>query len=78
MPCVDNDFRLVGGSNTSGRIEVCVDGLWGTICANSLDDETAAEICKQIGLKGKSIVSPALNTRASVCIFSTTYTLIKR
>lgn len=53
IPCVEDDFRLVGGTNTSGRIEVCVDGLWGSICGDSVDDNTAAMICERIGLKGK-------------------------
>lgn len=52
MPCTENDFRLVGGTNTSGRIEVCVGGLWGSICGDSFDDKTAVMICEKIGLKG--------------------------
>ena len=57
VPCVENDFRLMGGTNTSGRIEVCVDGQWGKICSESFDDKTAAMVCKQIGLKGKTGLS---------------------
>lgn len=52
IPCIDNEFRLTGGSETSGRVEVCVDGAWGNVCSESFDDLTAAKICKQIGLKG--------------------------
>ena len=57
IPCINNDFRLVGGSETSGRVEVCVDGVWRKVCGDSLGNQTSAKICEHIGLKGQSRLS---------------------
>ena len=44
------DLRLVGGANNSeGRIEVCFDGMWGSICDNFWTQSDADIACKQLG-----------------------------
>ena len=48
------DVRLVGGVNmTEGRLEICVNDYWGTVCNDGVDDifdRHAAEVaCKQLG-----------------------------
>lgn len=53
--CGENQIRLVGGANyTEGRLEVCRDGQWGTVCddpnSRSFATEEAVVICKQLGL----------------------------
>ena len=41
---------MVGGNNVrEGRVEVCVDGQWGTICDNSWTSVNAQVVCSQIG-----------------------------
>ena len=47
------DVRLVGSVNmTKGRLEICVNDYWGTICndgPNDVFDRRAAEVvCKQL------------------------------
>jgi deleted-in-malignant-brain-tumors protein 1 len=44
-------IRLPGGSGTyEGRVEVNVNGVWGTICHNSFDMSDARVLCRMMGL----------------------------
>ena len=49
--CAPGDARLAGGLKANeGRVEVCIDGFWGTVCEEGWDDKDAIVICKQLGL----------------------------
>ena len=44
-------MRLVGGRDTrEGRVEICSNGVWGTIFCGSLDGRVATVVCRQLGL----------------------------
>lgn len=65
--CTDGDVRLVGGSvSYEGRVEVCINRAWGTICygnryssRNYWDINEATVVCRHLGHQeqGKQIDS---------------------
>ena len=48
---VDGEIRLIdnGTNNASGRVEVCLDGHWGTVCDDGWDSNDATTVCRQLG-----------------------------
>ena len=53
--CTNKEIRLVGGStNREGRLEVCIDGRWGTVCDNS-QSGVAGAVCSHLGFPAEGI-----------------------
>ncbi len=60
-PCEQGDIRLVGGSTAyEGRVEVCFNNLWGTVCDDAWGLLDAMVACRQLGYPstGKLIEKP--------------------
>lgn len=48
--CNDGDLRLISiSSPLAGRVEVCYDGVWGTVCSREWNNADAAVACRQLG-----------------------------
>ena len=48
-------MRLVSGpSYKEGRVEVCVDGRWGTVCGEGWGDTEAGLVCARLGFPATS------------------------
>ena len=53
-PCTQGAIRLRGGTTTSGRVEVCNNNVWGTVCDDGWSRTDARVACRQLGLPSTS------------------------
>ena len=50
--------RLVNGTDeTEGRIEVCYNYQWGTVCNYQFQLVDGRVVCRQLGFEGNTVVS---------------------
>ena len=53
--CEDGHVRLADGAvNTEGRVEICFDQRYGTICDDLWDNTDASVVCRQLGYSTES------------------------
>ena len=51
--CIHGDVRLAGSSSPwQGRVEVCINNLWSSVCDNGWTSYNTQVVCAQIGYPG--------------------------
>lgn len=49
--CSNGDTRLAGGRNVlEGRVEICFNNAWGTVCGDTFSSYDAHVVCTSLGL----------------------------
>ena len=55
IACTEQAVRLVAGPDVNeGRLEVCYNNQWGTVCDRGFDRNDARSACRQAGYSGES------------------------
>ena len=55
--CTRGDLRLLEGSTAlEGRVEICLNNVWNTICDDGWQNVDAKVVCRQLGYSTTGIV----------------------
>ena len=56
LGCTNGVVRLTGSSyKFRGRVEICVDNTWGTVCDDDFGRSDARVVCRQLGYSSGNI-----------------------
>lgn len=49
------EYRLAGGNEFEGRVEVKYHGIWGTVCDDDFKEREATVLCRSLGFHGPAV-----------------------
>ena len=62
--CTQGAIRLQGGTTTQGRVEICYNNVWGTVCDDLWGTTDARVACRQLGFRaGENAKFSSLSVR---------------
>ena len=53
------DFHFIKDELARGRLEVCIEGSYGSVCADLWNNHDASVVCRQLGFSpnGKAVIN---------------------
>eukprot|EP00106_Octopus_bimaculoides_P017379 XP_014784821.1 PREDICTED: deleted in malignant brain tumors 1 protein-like [Octopus bimaculoides] len=61
----ESNIRLVGGTESAGRLEIYYNNVWGTVCDDQFDERDAKVVCRMLGYRTGQARQSALFGRGS-------------
>ena len=66
-PCTNGDIRLRGSTNNyEGRVEICNNNAWGTVCDDSWSTSDARVACRELGFLSTGTYTTVCKTRVKM------------
>ena len=83
--CTDGTVRLVDGPlKNAGRVEICINGVWGTVCGFGWNRNDAEVVCRQLGyidtggnysFRNKSDKNGLCSYESNNCVYPPVYSI---
>ena len=56
VDCEEGEVRLLDGTDPSnGRVEVCQNGIWGSVCTSQWSVSNTRVLCRELGFESEGI-----------------------